>query len=180
MAQVAPQSDVVAFETMFRTYYDALVAFAVWYVGSAEAAEEIVDDVFLSLWTQRERWVVHESVRAYLFGATRNRARNAARDRRARARVLRDMLPQLVGRRTPDADSPVRTRDLGMAIDRAIEDLPSRSRTVLTLHRRAGLSFAEIAELLEISPRTVETHLSRALRSLRKRLAPFLTLVMLI
>jgi RNA polymerase sigma-70 factor (ECF subfamily) len=180
MSEVAPRSDVVLFETIFRTYYDALVALAIWYVGSTESAEEIVDDVFLALWEQRERWVVRDSVRAYLFGATRNRALNAVRDRRTRGRLLRQARSEVVARPLPEADAVIRTRDLDSAIDRALAELPPRALTVLTLHRQAGLSFAEIADLLGISSRTVETHLARAVRALRRRLGSFLSVMTLI
>ena len=178
MSEAAARSQVALFETIFRTYYDALVALAVWYVGSVESAEEIVDDVFLSLWAQRERWVVHDSVRAYLFGATRNRALNAVRDRRTRARLLRDAGAEVVGRVGSETDAAVRARDLGSAIERALAELPPRARTVLTLHRQAGLSFAEIADLLGISSRTVETHLARAIRTLRRSLGSFLSVLL--
>lgn len=177
MSGAAPRPDAFDFEMLFRTYYDALVAVAAWYVGT-EIAEEIVDDVFLALWTQRERRVEHESVRGYLFTATRNRALNAARDGRNRDRLLKgkaEVLPLV----RFEADSVVRERDLAVAIERAVAALPPRARTILTLHRQAGLSFAEIAELLRLSPRTVEGHLASALRHLRRRLASFLSVLML-
>lgn len=176
MSRTAPRLNAIDFEATFRAYYDALVALAAWYVGSTETAEEIVDDVFLALWTQREQWTVSTSVRGYLFTATRNRALNAVRDRRVRARLLErrsDVLPLAL----PDADALVRTQDLASAIDRAVVALPPRARTILTLHRQAGLSFGEIAELLDVSPRTVETHLARALRHLRRRLVSFLSVL---
>jgi RNA polymerase sigma-70 factor, ECF subfamily len=170
MSQPATRSTVVAFEALFRTYYDSLVALAEWYVGSTEAAEDIVDDVFLALWTQRDRVVVRESVRAYLFGATRNRALNAVRDRKTRARLLRQAEPNVLSLAVPETDASVWSLDLRSSIERAIAQLPPRARTILTLHRQAGLSFAEIADLLGISPRTVETHLARALKTLRRHL----------
>jgi RNA polymerase sigma-70 factor, ECF subfamily len=179
MSQAAPRPDAFDFETTFRTYYDALVALAAWYVGSTETAEEIVDDVFLALWTQRERWSAHESVRGYLFTATRNRALNAARDRRNRTRLLQGKTEVLPLARV-EADSVVRERELALAIERAVAALPPRARTILTLHRQAGLSFAEIAELLRLSPRTVEGHLASALKHLRRRLASFLSVLIVI
>lgn len=170
MSHPATRSTVVAFETMFRMYYDSLVAVAEWYVGSTETAEDIVDDVFLALWTQRDRLTVQESVRAYLFGAARNRALNAVRDRKTRARLLQQAKPDVLPLPVPDTDASVRSLDLRSAIERAIAQLPPRARTILTLHRQAGLSFAEIGDLLGISPRTVETHLGRAVKILRRHL----------
>jgi RNA polymerase sigma-70 factor (ECF subfamily) len=149
MSQPATRSTVVAFEALFRTYYDSLVALAEWYVGSTEAAEDIVDDVFLALWTQRDRVVVRESVRA---------------------RLLRQAEPNVLSLAVPETDASVWSLDLRSSIERAIAQLPPRARTILTLHRQAGLSFAEIADLLGISPRTVETHLARALKTLRRHL----------
>jgi RNA polymerase sigma-70 factor, ECF subfamily len=179
MSQAAPRPDALDFETIFRTYYDALVALAEWYVGSTETAEEIVDDVFVALWTQREQRVAPNAVRGYLFTATRNRALNAARDRRNRARLLKST-PDVLPLAPREADAAVRERDLAVATQRAVAALPPRARTILTLHRQAGLSFTEIAELLKLSPRTVEGHLATALRHLRRRLASFLSVLMVI
>lgn len=170
MSQAPARSQVIAFEAMFRAYYDSLVALAEWYVGSTETAEDIVDDVFLALWTQRDRVIVQESVRAYLFGATRNRALNAVRDRKTRARLLQQAKSDVIPLAVPETDAAVRALDLRSAIERAIAQLPPRARTILTLHRQAGLSLAEIADLLGISARTVETHLARALKTLRRQL----------
>src|SRR5690349_9908460 len=68
--------DASAFETVFRTYYSGLRGFIARYVRSYETAEELVQELFLRLWTQRERWVIEESLQTYLYRAARNHALN--------------------------------------------------------------------------------------------------------
>ncbi len=177
------RGDAAAFEAIFHAHYDLLMDVAEALVQSPEGAEEIVADVFLSIWAQHERWVVRDSVRAYLLGATRNRCLNHLRERRTRDRVhdrcLREGWVPGVGQ-TPDTDAAVRAGDLSAAIEQAVAALPDRPREVLTLHRGHRLSFAEIGRALGISPRTVEVHLARALKLLRRRLAPFLSVILTI
>jgi RNA polymerase sigma-70 factor (ECF subfamily) len=178
------RGDATAFASIFHAHYDLLVDVAEGLVRSADDAEEIVADVFLAIWAQRDRWIVRDSVRAYLLGATRNRCLNHARQRRTRDRVhdrcVREGLVPGAGQNPAEADAGVRAGDLSAAIVQAVAGLPDRPREVITLYRSHRLSFAEIARLLGISPRTVEVHLARALKLLRHRLSPFLSVILTI
>lgn len=173
--------DAAAFEAMFHAYYDALCSVVQGIVRADAVAEEIVDDVFLGLWAQRERWAVRDSVRTYLFGAARNGALNWVKHHRIveRAHAAWDRTGAVPGAGAPSewADSQVRRRDLGVAVAAAVAALPERARTVLVLHRQHGLSMPEVGRVMGISPRTAEVHLTRALRTLRRELSGFLVLV---
>lgn len=184
VAERVRRGDAAAFETIFHAHYDLLVDVAEGLVQSPEAAEEIVDDVFLAIWAQHERWIVRDSVRGYLLGATRNRCLNHLRERRTRDRVhdqcVREGWTPGVGETPAGTDAGVQAGDLSAAIERAVAALPGRQRDVLTLHRGHRLSFAEIGRALGISPRTVEVHLARALKILRRQLSPFLSVILTI
>ena len=170
--------DAQAFEALFRAYVDPLCSFAYSYVESESQAQEIVQDLFARLWERRETLERPRSVRAYLYGATRNRALNELRNRRVESAFLRRVL-RLEGARANDA-RPVPPEDdfnagaFAGAVTRAVAQLPPRCREVFTLTRDQHLSYAEAAAILKISPKTVEIHVGRALTLLRHKLAAWL------
>lgn len=167
------RGDRGAFETVFREHYAALVRFADAMLRSRESGEDIVQEVLLNLWRQRETLRVDDSLRAYLYRAVRNRALNSVRN----DRVRREAVPHLV-REAPQAapgDADLLEGELEVAARAAIAELPPRCREIFELSRFQGLRYSEIAETLGISVKTVETQMGRALKALRERLAPFLT-----
>ena len=171
VARIA-RGDRGAFETVFREHYAPLVRFAQAMLRSREASEDIVQDVLLNLWRQRESLRVDDSQRAYLYRGVRNRALNSMRN----DRVRREAVPFLA-RETPDTptgEAEVLESELETAARAAIAELPPRCREIFELSRFKGLRYTEIAESLGISVKTVETQMGRALKSLRERLAPFL------
>lgn len=172
------EGDAAAFAALFRRYYDALCVFAEGYVRSPDDAEEVVEEVFVRLWERREHLDVRVSVKAYLYSATKNQAlnhlRRAATEERWVERVSRSGDVPGLGQPAPDIVEALYATDLARAVDEAIPQLSERCRQVFLLHRRHGLTYAEIAEALGISPKTVENHLGRALKELRSLLARFL------
>src|SRR5206468_9508222 len=98
---------------------------------------------------------------------------------RAHQAALRDEQAPGMGGGPPDADAGVEARELADAIDAAVDRLPDRTREAFVLHRKHGLSYAEVGEAMGISPRTVETLIRRAFRSLRTQLVQFLPLLFL-
>lgn len=168
-----------ALAALLDRYYDALCAFAAGYASSEAEAEEVVEDVFVRLWELRERLDIRQSLKTYLYTATRNRALNRIRDDRAKVRRLErvapDATPPGMGQGTPPVDEQLHAAELGRAVRVAVNALPERTRQVFLLHRQHDLTYNEIGAILEISPKTVENLIGRALRELRARLAPFLS-----
>jgi len=164
--------DESAFETLFHSYHAPLCAFAYRYVEARDLAEEIVQEVFLYVWERRETWDVRTSVKNYLFTAVRNAAMSYLRHERV-VRQREAETVELFARPAASADGRVRTAELVAAVRRAVDRLPERRRLMFTLHREQGLTYPEIAEVLEISPKTVEVQVGRALKALRKALAGF-------
>jgi RNA polymerase sigma-70 factor (family 1) len=170
--------DEDAFEALVLEHYNGLCVFAARLVGTDAAAEEIVQDVLMRIWQRRERWRVGGSLASYLYVAVRNRALNAMRSARYHRRweehaaaELAMLAPEL---ETGHADEDVRVAELMAAIDRAIQELPPRCRQAFLLRRQHHLSYAEIARVMEIAPKTVEVQIGLALRTLRKKLADWL------
>jgi RNA polymerase sigma-70 factor (family 1) len=164
--------DPAAFEALFHAYHVPLCAFAYRYVGARDLAEEIVQELFLFVWERRETWDVRTSVKNYLFTAVRNAALSYLRHERVIRRREAETV-ELFARPSASADSETRAGELVAAVHRAVGRLPERCRLIFTLHREQGLTYAEIAQVLEISPKTVEVQMGRALKSLRKALTGF-------
>ncbi|MEJ7810835.1 MAG: RNA polymerase sigma-70 factor [Gemmatimonadaceae bacterium] len=166
------RGDRSAFETLFRSHYPALVGFAEGLLRSHQVAEDVVQDVMLNVWRQRETLRVEDCARAYLYRAVRNRAFNHLRHERVR----RDAAPQLVRESplAPSGDALLAEQELEAAVRAAVSELPERCREVFELSRVRGLRYTEIATTLGISVKTVETQMGRALKSLRESLAEYL------
>jgi RNA polymerase sigma-70 factor (ECF subfamily) len=169
--------DPTAFEELFRAYYDQLVGFAARLLGDNQAAEEVVQDVFLSVWRNRDRGDIEaNNLAAYLYGAVRktstSRLRHLVVENRWRQRASQETELHPLGA-TPAADASAHFNDLIVAVRSAVEELPPRTRQAFLLRRQHGLSYGEIAQVMGISPKTVEVHIGAALRTLRARLARF-------
>jgi RNA polymerase sigma-70 factor (ECF subfamily) len=161
-----------AFDAIFRTHYAPLVGLAESLVRERAIAEEVVQEVMLEMWRRRETLHVQESLRAYLFRATRNRALNHLRHERVERRGEpfargETATPALGHHRLVEDEIDAALRD-------AVQALPERCRQVFELSRAQGLRYAEIATTLGISVKTVEAQMGKALRILRDRLAPWL------
>ena len=169
-----------AFEVLFSTYYEELVAFVRSLVHRHDVAEELVQDVFFNIWRQRHQWRPRGSLRAYLYGAARNQSYMYARHRRVERRWQARQALEAAVPEPPRADAgdAVEQAEVDAAVRRAIAAMPERRRAVFTLSRQHGLTYAEIAAVLEISVNTVENHMAKALKTLRQHLAPFLSILL--
>jgi RNA polymerase sigma-70 factor (ECF subfamily) len=161
-----------AFDSIFRTYYRHLVAAAENMLREREAAEDVAQDVMVELWRRRESLVFETSLRAYLFRAVRNRALNHLRHLRIAPRAEPDAAAAHISSST--ADRRTLEREMASALKEAVASLPQRCREVFQLSRVQGLKYAEIAEALDISVKTVEAQMGKAIRVLRVRLAAWL------
>ncbi len=165
--------DVAAFATLFRVYYDPLCHFANTYVRSPERAEEIVQDVFCGVWRQRERWVVAQGVRHYLYGAVRNRAWSMRRRARLETRWL-DSMRAALGHTPPacanTGEAAVEAHELEANVRRVVDELPERCREAFILSRDHHLTNAEVAALMGTTVKTVKIQLGKALRAIRRQL----------
>ncbi|MFH5834343.1 RNA polymerase sigma-70 factor [Halalkalibaculum sp. DA3122] len=175
--RVREQGDRSAFKKIFRAYYKRLHGFARSYVGSVEEAEDIVQEVFLNIWAQRESWDPPGTVKSYLFTAVKNKALNVIRHQR----VIDETEDEVAQRfeelkETDDSKSDAEIRKLRQDIEEGINQLPPRCRQIFLLNRRSGLTYAEIAEVLDLSIGTVNTQMGRALKRLRDYLSDYFTI----
>ena len=172
--KVRENGDRDAFENIFRTYYIRLQGFAYSYVNQEETAEDIVQTIFLRIWTQRMNWNPPGTVKHYLFAAVRNEALNQLRHQKIVSEAQDDVLLQFREMKKEKAENLTETEALRLKIEEGIEQLPHRCRQIFLLNRRGGLTYTEIADYLGVSINTVNTQMGRALKSLREFLSDYL------
>ena len=170
--------DAAAYESVFRALFKPLVGYVVRILDSKAVAEELVQEMFLTLWLRRASLEITDgSLTAYLFSAARNRALAHIRRERvaARWRDREEVSAQLTEKeRTNSPRDDLEEVELSLALKDAVDALPDRCRQVFTLSRQRGLTYPEIAREMGISAKTVENHMAHALRTLRVRLKRFL------
>jgi RNA polymerase sigma-70 factor (family 1) len=169
--------DESALDQLYHTYATPLYRFVYRHVESAEEARDAVQDVFLKLWRQRRQLRPDTDLRAYLYAMARNRAMDHLRRRRLEDRVrsaqtaapAEDAAPSI----GPGAEEQLAADELADGIRHALEALPYRQREVLLLRWQRQLTNEEIAAELGISVKTVEMHVTRAIKTLRPILTAF-------
>jgi RNA polymerase sigma factor (sigma-70 family) len=161
--------DGTALEALYRTWYRALWDFAFRYLRCAAAAEDVVHDVFASLWIRRERLNLRVSLDAYLFGAVRNAAIQRVRHEYVeRAAVVQESAHLLaMGAPPPLPDTAVIQRDRSELVSAALANLSPSQREVLILHWYHGLAYVEIARDFHVTAQAARQQGSRAQRALR-------------
>ncbi len=170
--------DKPAFEALFRSFFPGLVLFAQKYVPDQDTAKEMVHNVFLNLWEKREKLDTSTSLKSYLFTAVRNRCLNFIRDQK---KFNRDdtLFERMDSDQFTDASDHLEEQELEQRIFDALQALPEKCREVFMLNRFEELKYAEIAGKLNISVKTVETQMSKALKILREKLIDYLTIIIL-
>ena len=159
-----------AFERLFRAWYGRLADYTLRLVDSPDAAEDVVQSVFIALWNGRDHLPDGDVLPSYLHRACRNRALNALRDQRRSATVpySSDDEPSIA----PSVETALYVQDLDEVVQQALQSLAPRTREVFLLSREQELTYGQIADTLGISVKTVETLMGRALRALREQLRP--------
>ena len=166
-----------AFEEIYRRYWQKLLRSAQFKLRSKETIEEILQDLFISLWEKRER-VVIENLEAYLNTSLKYLIINQIKKQILQEKFVEYSLKK--NELTDDVDESVAFNELSVAIEKAIGQLPEKTQQIFRLNRLEYKSVKEIAVLLETPERTVEYHITQALRTLRIHLREFITPSMLL
>lgn len=160
------------FENLFREHYQMLCSYALRFVGDPDTAEEIVQDLFYTLWERRMELNINSSVKSYLFSAVHNRCLKFIEHRSVEQKYRSYYLRHESEIDSGDMDS-ASLAEMQQIINRVLDSLPERCGKIFRLNRFEGLKYQEIAEQLSISVKTVEANMGRALRVLRKSLKEF-------
>ncbi len=165
--------DESAFEGLFREHYAVLCGFARKFVKDPVVAEELVQELFTQLWDKRESLNPENSIRSYLFTSIRNSCLNHLKHQNVRNRHA-DYARNLPVQMAPEPSQELEAAELQARIQLAINELPDRCGEIFKMSRFEGLKYDEIAAKLELSPRTVEVQIGKALKILRQILAEWL------
>lgn len=168
--------DIAAFEMLFRTYYQSLCNYAYTFVRDREEAEEIVQTTFTNMWEKRDSMTIHTGVKPYLYAMVRNACINLLKHEKIKQRHA--AMEIAVGERAVESVTrTVEASELEGRIVEAMAKLPEQCRLVFKLSRFEDLRYAEIAEQLNISVKTVENQMGKALRIMREQLKDYLLFI---
>lgn len=177
------KGDMVAFEELYNRYYVFLCVIAEHIVKNSSDAEEIVSDVFLKLWSIREKIEITASVKGYLVKAVQNTSLNYIE----RNRFINNNSERLSSSDNSllawDSDYPLGQlyqKEVVEVLENAISSLPEACRNVFLLSRKDNLKYSDIACKLEISVNTVKTQMKIALAHLRTDLKDYLTILIIL
>lgn len=165
------EGDENAFADLYKDQWERLFVIACRKLRDPYEAEEVVQEIFLDVWKRREILDIKTSIHAYLAAAVKYRIINRLAERNRKIRLQNEL-------RTTDEDNStiswLQFEELQDELMKTVETLPEKCRLVFTMSRREGLSRKEISARLGIAEKTVEAHLTRALRSLRSMLQSLL------
>ena len=161
------------YENVFRTYYNGLCRYASTWIDNREDAEEIVQTVFVKLWEKREDRIIEISIKSYLYKSVYHSALNYLKHQKIKRQYM-EMNKQ--GELAPNASENLQTKELRHKINAAINALPEQCRLVYKLSRFENLKYKEISNVLNISIKTVENHMGKALRLMRENLSEYITI----
>lgn len=165
LVRLLRDGDHKAFEELFNRYHEKLYYFAIRYFRNQDDAEELVQDVFVKLWENRESLKEQLSFSGYLFTIGRNTIFNRFR-KRVNENAYREYLATYFDSYTTRTEDNLIYEDLKKLVDSVVEELPPQRQLVYKMSRDKGMSYREIAEELGLSERTVEAHIRLALQSI--------------
>jgi RNA polymerase sigma-70 factor (ECF subfamily) len=166
LLQRLQNGDENAFTEIYNRYWQRLLAIGYYYTHDQQAAEDIVHEVMMSVWVRKEDVKIN-SLEAYLGTAIKFAVFKAI----ARDKKLRGVLTsQNFLKHFSHIEEKLDAKFLHEYLNRTVEELPAKARLVFTYSRYEGFSITQIAEKMDLSPKAVEYHLTKALKALKERL----------
>jgi RNA polymerase sigma-19 factor, ECF subfamily len=179
LALLLSKRDEAAFEQVFKTYYRNLHAYAFTMLKDEAEAEEMVQQVFFKLWERSDHLSFSGSIAAYLYRAVHNESLNFLKHQKVKTSHQMHVAYSMKNK-SEQAQPKMLKNELENKLREALNELPEQCRTVFQLSRFEDMKYKEIADKLEISVKTVENHMGKALKLLRIKLVDFLPLIILL
>lgn len=167
------------FEALYKAHFRELHAYAYTIVNDWDNAEELVQGLFLKLWERNDWAGIHTSVKSYLYRSVYHESLNWLRRDKVRLRYQTLTAPTMENN-TGDATEQLKAREVEKHLAMALNKLPEKCRAIFHLSRFEELKYQQIADQLNISIKTVETQMVKALKILRKEMAEFLPAILLL
>lgn len=165
-------------ESLFRDHYSRLCNYANILLSDKDESEEVVQQLFVQVWEKKESMEITSSLQAYLFRSLRNSCLNKIKHNKVRRNYAEEVIS--LSKDSEPASHITYQSELQEQIAMAINGLPEQCRLIFKLSRFENLKYAEIAEQLNISVKTVENQMGKALRVMRERLKDYLILVIIL
>ncbi len=165
------EGSIETFEKVFKEYYSPLLYFSAGITGRTEASEEIIQDLFYHIWKERESIFILTSLKSYLYTAVRNRSLQYCQRQKSEQSYKEGV--QSNGFIENSGTSPqesLEAKELEEIINKTMVKMPERQLRIFKMHRFENKKYADIAEALSVSVKTVEAEMSKALKALRKEI----------
>lgn len=169
LASLLRQRDQEAFRELFERYKRVLYSFAKNMTHDISEAEDLVQDVFISLWENAERLELKGTISSYLYAAVRYKFLNLVAHKKIRSDYV-SIFQKFINEVDYSVDEYLNEKELINLVEKEVSKLPDKMREVFELSRNAGLSHREIAGKLNLSEKTVKNHINHALKILRGKL----------
>jgi len=166
--------DIQSFKEVFDTYYAPLLIYSTCIVGDSDEAEEIVEQLFYTIWKNHKELPLLRSLNAYLYGAVRNQSLQYL----SHKNVQRTFVEKSKAGDEPDTydidpQKQMEINELESLVNTTIDKLPERRRIIFRLHRFEGVKYDKIASQLQISVKTVEAEMTKALKTMREQIGTY-------
>lgn len=168
--------DLNTFEMVFRDYYKPLVRYGTTFLKDSDEAEDVVQQVFVSMWEKRSQQDIHTSVRALLYKAVHNACLNRIKHRKVRMVYAEEL--KATQEQASQVDL-VQANELDEKIQLAVANMPEQCAKIFKMSRFEQLRYQEIADQLGLSIKTIENQMGKALRIIREELKDYLPLLIL-
>lgn len=170
LLRCSAEGNEAAFASLFRMYRHKLYGFLLRATGSPETTEDVIQDVFLKLWKDRENLLHIEQFGGYVYRMAQNRVINSLK-RMAKETLILEELGKVQPLAAADTEEQLSQKEVQNNLRSALNALTPKQKLVFTLSREQGLKHDEIAAFLKISPSTVNNHMIEALRQLRRQMS---------
>jgi len=170
LQKIAFENDQESFRMLYFQFYKKLYNLASFYLKSPEAVEEVVNDTFVTIWSNRHQLPAIVDFTSYIYKAGKNKSLNLLKLRNLSNHLHLDDFADDIKDESLNVEDQLIVSDLHQLIEKAVSKLPPQCKLVFKMIREDHLSHKEVAELLNISVRTIEYHMSIALKKLSESL----------
>ncbi|WP_169817507.1 RNA polymerase sigma factor [Algoriphagus vanfongensis] len=178
LATLLKEGKVAAFDELYRRYSGKLLGFARTFFVEGADAEEVVQEIFIQLWEKRKKIKSDQNIESFLFTCVKNRVFNQLRARKKEVRLEENAADALVDESYVEESSFFESRKA--AVFQILGHLPPTQKEIFTLSKLEGYSHQEIADMMDVSIRTVEHHIYLAKKQLKSQVlkkVPFIILL---
>lgn len=172
--QLSESPDRELYDYFFNTYYPKLIWFALLFVKQHSAAEEVVSDVMLNIFNKRKKLAEKDNIEGYIFISVKNQSLKYLR--KSKRQVCIDSLESgtdLIMTTSVSPEYEYLENEFHQVVKAAIDSLPPKRKLVFKLIKEDGLKYNDVAKLLDLSVKTIETHMGLALKTLKEHIGQY-------